>query len=127
MVDPLADRLLVISTLVALMARGFLPLWMGLLIASRDALMLLGAVVAGIKDTGNIKVHWTGKVATGALFISICIFVFLNHEGYVNRVGAAFYAPGILFSYISGFIYMRRGINMVSKQSKDEAVTGGVV
>jgi CDP-diacylglycerol--glycerol-3-phosphate 3-phosphatidyltransferase len=118
-VDPLADRLLVISTLVILMVRGFLPLWMGLLIVGRDGFMLLGATAAGIKDTGNIKVHWTGKVATGLLFEAICWFIYFNTSSHVNWVGLAFFLPGVAFSYLSGYIYMQRGIRLVRQQSKE--------
>ena len=128
-VDPLADRLLVISVLVALMWRHFLPLWMGLLIVSRDALMLIGAPVVGINDKAvreQLAVHWTGKLATALLFTAICAFVLWNlpapagnasffHR--VNPVGFGLFCVGIVFSYISGFIYIRRGIRILGAQS----------
>jgi cardiolipin synthase len=124
LVDPLADRLLVISVLIALMWREFLPLWMGILIVSRDVLMLLGAPIIGINDKEvreKLAVHWTGKAATALLFISICIFTLLNLPdkidagffGRVNPVGFAIFCVGIVFSYVSGFIYVRRGIKLI--------------
>jgi CDP-diacylglycerol--glycerol-3-phosphate 3-phosphatidyltransferase len=125
LVDPLADRLLVISVLVALMWREFLPLWMGLLIVSRDVLMLIGAPIVGINNKEvreKLAVHWTGKAATALLFVSICIFMLLNlpEKGVapaffdrVNPVGFAIFCVGIVFSYLSGFIYIRRGITLI--------------
>ncbi len=115
-VDPLADRLLVISVLVALMWRRFMPLWMGLVIVGRDVLMLVGAPVVGIRDKETrekLAVHWTGKLATALLFVSICIFILWNVEHHVNPVGMVIFCVGILFSYVSGFIYMRRGIKLL--------------
>lgn len=115
-VDPLADRLLVIAVLVALMWRSFMPLWMGILIVSRDALMLLGAPVVGIRDPQvreKLAVHWTGKLATALLFTAICIFIYWNLYRHVNPVGLAIFCAGILFSYLSGFIYLRRGIKLL--------------
>lgn len=115
-VDPLADRLLIISVLAALMVKSFLPLWMGLLIIARDAVMLVGAPLAGIRDRSvreKLAVHWTGKLATALLFIAICIFILRNLQGYVNPVGFAFFCAGLFFSYLSGFIYIRRGIKLM--------------
>ncbi len=130
-VDPLADRLLVISVLVSMMWRHFLPLWMGLLIVSRDAIMLVGAPVVGINDKRvreKLAVHWTGKLATALLFTAICVFVLLNLPypagrtsffERVNPVGFGLFSLGIVFSYISGFIYIRRGIKIIRE---DKAV-----
>ncbi len=117
-VDPLADRLLVISVLVALMWRNFMPLWMGILIVSRDVLMLIGAPVLGIRDQEireRLAVHWTGKVATAILFVSLCVFILFNTEGEFNPFGFVLFCAGIFFSYLSGFIYVRRGIKILTE------------
>lgn len=130
LVDPLADRLLVISVLIALMWRNFLPVWMGVLIVSRDVLMLVGAPVIGINDKEvreKLAVHWTGKAATALLFVSICLFIAWNVPdaagGFfvkVNPVGFFIFCAGIVFSYVSGFIYIRRGITLIGA-AKGEA------
>lgn len=115
-VDPLADRLLVIAVLMALMWRSFMPLWMGVVIVSRDVLMLIGAPVVGIRDPQvreRLAVHWTGKLATALLFVSICIFIYWNLRDRVNPVGLVVFCAGIFFSYLSGFIYIRRGIKLL--------------
>lgn len=120
-VDPLADRLLVICVLAALMWRSFMPLWMGLLIVSRDILMIVGAPLVGIRDPEireKLAVHWTGKLATALLFASICIFILFNLRGRVNPVGLVIFCAGIFFSYLSGFIYMRRGIKLLGERLK---------
>ncbi len=119
-VDPLADRLLVISTLAVLMARNFMPLWMGILIVSRDVVMLVGAPVIGIKEREKIAVHWTGKVATSLLFLSLCFFILWGRKGYLQPVGFGLFLPGILFSYISGLIYVYRGIMTVKHRNQAE-------
>ena len=123
-VDPLADRLLVISVLVALMARSFMPLWMGLIIVSRDVLMLIGAPLVGINRQevrDRLAVHWTGKLATALLFTAICIIIMWNAPSHVigsigvNAVGFAFFAAGTIFSYVSACIYIYRGINIIKQ------------
>jgi CDP-diacylglycerol--glycerol-3-phosphate 3-phosphatidyltransferase len=120
-VDPLADRLLVISVLIALMVREFMPLWMGLLIVGRDLLMLIGAPIVGINDKAvreKLAVHWTGKAATAILFTAICIFILWNTSGHVNIFGFIVFSAGILFSYVSGYIYVSRGIKLLKNREE---------
>lgn len=116
LVDPLADRLLVISVLIALMWRDFMPIWMGVLIVARDVFLLMAAPMVGINDKETrekLAVHWTGKAATALLFTAICIFTLFNLPGQVNLVGFIIFCVGILFSYLSGFIYIGRGIKLI--------------
>lgn len=128
-VDPLADRLLVISVLLALMIRSFMPWWMGLIIVSRDLLMLVGAPLVGINRQevrDRLAVHWTGKLATALLFVAICIFITWNAPEHinpslkVNPVGFAFFAAGVAFSYLSAYIYVSRGIKILRESVRVE-------
>lgn len=122
--DPLADRLLVISVLIALMVGEFMPIWMGVLIIARDVIILLGAPIVGITDKETrekLAVHWTGKAATACLFSAICFFIFFNLPGQVNLAGFIFFCVGIFFSYLSGFIYFVRGIKLM--RGKEEVLT----
>lgn len=121
LVDPLADRLLVISVLIALMVRQFMPLWMGILIVGRDVLMLIGAPVVGINDKvvrEKLAVHWTGKLATALLFTAICVFILWNTATTVNIVGFIIFIGGIIFSYLSGYIYVSRGIKLLKEREE---------
>jgi cardiolipin synthase len=133
MVDPLADRLLVISVLIALMLKEFLPLWMGILVISRDVLMLAGAPIVGINRQevrDRLAVHWTGKLATALIFTSICFFLMLNTPYWINSprgvmgvniYGFILFMVGVVFSYVSGFIYIFRGIDILKNLDKEEA------
>ncbi len=116
-VDPLADRLLVITCLLVMVIREFMPLWMGLLIVGRDVIMLAGSPIVGLREREKIAVHWTGKVATAFLFLAICFFILWGRPGYVQPAGFWIFLPGILFSYVSGFIYLRRGIMTVKHRN----------
>ncbi len=119
-VDPLADRLLVIGCLLTLVIRDFMPLWMGILIVARDVIMLVGSPIVGIKEREKIAVHWTGKVATAFLFLAICFFILWGRPGYIQTAGFWIFLPGIFFSYVSGFIYLRRGIMTVKHRESAE-------
>ena len=46
--DPLADKLLLVSMFVALGVQGLLPVWLAIAVVSRDILIVLGVVLAWV-------------------------------------------------------------------------------
>lgn len=64
LLDPLADRLYILATLLALVARDGLPIWWALGLIGRD-LVLTGALpVLRRHGYGPLPVHFLGKAAT---------------------------------------------------------------
>jgi cardiolipin synthase len=66
--DPFADRLYILATLIGLAIRGIIPWWMVVLLISRDVLM--AAVVLPLLRTRGfvtLPVHFLGKTATFCL------------------------------------------------------------
>lgn len=79
--DPLADKLLVLSLLVALVLKADFPLWFAGLIILRDVLILIASVVL-YKERGIVKPSLPVGKVTFAL-ISLLIFIFivdLHHQ-----------------------------------------------
>ncbi len=67
--DPLADRLMISTAVVMLVALGRLP-WLALVLLLRDALLIVGyrfAVVRGY----DFQVSRLGKIATWGLYVSL--------------------------------------------------------
>ena len=66
--DPLADRLYILATLIGLAIRGIIPWWMVLLLVSRDVLMA-AVVLPLLRRRGfvTLPVHFLGKTATFCL------------------------------------------------------------
>ena len=46
--DPMADKLLLVSMFVALSVQGLLPVWLAIAVVSRDILIVLGVILAWI-------------------------------------------------------------------------------
>jgi cardiolipin synthase len=63
--DPIADKVLLLSTLFALAVTGILPLWLAVIVAIRDLVVLAGAMAYRFL-TGGLEVAPTllGKTAT---------------------------------------------------------------
>lgn len=119
--DPLADRMLAISTLLILLFRSLIPIWMAILVIARDVLIVAAAPLIGLKKENReqLNVHWTGKLATALLFLGLCFFIMYNTKHHVNEAGFAIFTAGIVFSYFSGFIYVHKGITLIRNNKKD--------
>jgi cardiolipin synthase len=107
--DPVADRLAIAAGLIALIVRDAFPLWAGLLILVRDAVVLLVGVVALRRYHARPEVRFIGKVATFCLMISIPAIAWGN-LGYAPTavalaVGWLCYAVGIVEYYLAAAAY----------------------
>jgi cardiolipin synthase len=82
--DPVADKMLVIGTIFVLWANNFIPLYVFIILISRDALILIGAAMhmSFIRDN-TPSPNILGKITTGVqiIYISqILIFQALNSQ-----------------------------------------------
>ena len=86
--DPIADRLLIICSVLALGVAGIIPWWMIIIIAARDAWMMLLVLWLAQYDYGPLPVHFVGKAGTFMLMVSI-VADFLRHLGEPLRRASA--------------------------------------
>ena len=68
--DPLADKVLIVSIYVTLGITGVIPLWIVILVVSRD-FMIVGAIILSwvIDRPVKIRPHVVGKLNTGAQIV----------------------------------------------------------
>lgn len=64
LLDPAADRLYILATLLALVARDGLPLWWALALIGRDVALAFTIPVLRRHGYGPLPVHFLGKAAT---------------------------------------------------------------
>jgi CDP-diacylglycerol--glycerol-3-phosphate 3-phosphatidyltransferase len=64
LLDPAADRLYILATLLALVARDGLPLWWALALIGRDVLLAGTIPLLRRHGYGPLPVHFLGKAAT---------------------------------------------------------------
>lgn len=117
--DPIADKLLIISAFVCLSMIKIvpeslrIPAWAVLTVISRDIMILLGSVVIYfLKGNLKIKPSWLGKATT--LFQMLTIIVFLAAFKY-HRF---FLYPAILFTVLSAIDYIWRGSKQLNETHK---------
>jgi cardiolipin synthase len=64
LLDPAADRLYILATLVALTVRGIVPVWLAAILVGRDLLLAPTIPLLARHGYGPLPVHFLGKAAT---------------------------------------------------------------
>jgi len=74
--DPLADKVLIVSIYVTLGITSVIPLWIVILVVSRDILIVGGVLLAWLVGHPiQIKPHWVSKLNTAAQILFACLIL----------------------------------------------------
>jgi cardiolipin synthase len=74
-IDPVADRILVITGLLCVAGAGGVPWWFASATLTRELIVSLLTVVLAALGAARIDVLWWGKVSTFALMVSFPLFL----------------------------------------------------
>jgi CDP-diacylglycerol--glycerol-3-phosphate 3-phosphatidyltransferase len=125
--DPLADKGLLLSGIITLSISnwsdidpdyGRFPAWFPVLVISRDAVILVGAMILYLLNGRvHVKPNWTGKVATVLQMVAIGWVMlqlqFLPLLSVVIAAGA--------FTFISGIVYVTDGVRQLQAEGHAHA------
>jgi cardiolipin synthase len=105
--DPLADRLAVVSAVVGGWIAGVLPPWFALALLAREVLIGVGALIVGVKVGAKLTVRSLGKLATLLLYAAIAwLFLAEGHElAWLEAVAWVVGIPGLVLYYVVGAQY----------------------
>ncbi len=90
LLDPAADRLYILATLIGLTARDVIPLWLTLALVGRDAFLATLLPVLRRHGYGPLPVSFLGKAATFNLLAGFPLLLLGEGERLVNDVAHAF-------------------------------------
>ncbi|HHU78550.1 MAG: CDP-diacylglycerol--glycerol-3-phosphate 3-phosphatidyltransferase [Caldicoprobacterales bacterium] len=84
LMDPLADKLMLITVLLCLFIDEVIPIWVILIIALKELLMILGAAFLYRNRKMVVQANFYGKLATFLFYIAVTALVFeLNYARYI--------------------------------------------
>jgi cardiolipin synthase len=126
--DPIADKGLLLSGIITLSISnwsevdpdyGRFPAWFPVLVITRDAVILVGAVILHyfIGNKMRIKPSWTGKVATVCQMCAIAWVMLQLH--FLPLIFVVFVAG--IFTLISGVIYVMEGVRQLQAEGHAHA------
>ena len=116
--DPVADRLLILCSILALSIASILPWWLLVLVGARDVLMGLLVLVLAQHDYGPLPVHFAGKTGTAVLMLAIPALIFADvgtsaFFRFFHLVALAAVIWGVGLYWLAGLIYARQGIGLL--------------
>jgi cardiolipin synthase (CMP-forming) len=120
MLDPVADRLYIFATLLALSATGYVPWWLAGLVILRDVLMLISLPVLASVGYRSLPVHYLGKASTFALLYSFPLLlmgkIFTEAAFIITPIAWAFALWGVALYWWSGFVYLWQLVLLIRKE-----------
>ena len=122
LLDPLADRLLIFCTILALGIAGIIPWWMLIVVGLRDVLMSFQILWIAQYGYGPLPVHFVGKTGTALLMIAVVGLTVADLGKGLPLLHLAALAVGIwgiAMYWLAGYIYFRQGISVISQQLRN--------
>lgn len=112
LLDPLADRLYIIATLVGLLLRGIIPWWLVALLLLRDLMLLATVPALRARGLTALPVHFLGKAATFNLLYAFPLLLLGDGDSpaalAAKVVGWAFVIWGTALYWWAGLLYLEQ-------------------
>jgi cardiolipin synthase (CMP-forming) len=107
--DPVADRLYILSTVLGLAARGIIPWWVAVILPARDAFLWCLVPFLRTRGYSSLPVHFLGKAATANLLYAFPLLLLGDAPGTLPTLakvfGWAFAVWGIGLYWWAGLLY----------------------
>jgi cardiolipin synthase (CMP-forming) len=111
MLDPAADRLYILATLIGLTVRDIVPLWLTLALVARDVMLV--ACVPTLRRLGYgpaLPVHYLGKAATFNLLYAFPFLLLGDGSGEMTTVQTLANVFGWAFAIWGSGLYWWAGV-----------------
>jgi cardiolipin synthase len=125
--DPVADRLYILSVVVGLAIRGIIPVWLAVILPLRDVLLFSLLPLLRTRGYSALPVHFLGKAATANLLYAFPLLLLGDGTGTVARLadvfGWAFAIWGTGLYWWAGFLYVYQLSQILREPRVPEAPT----
>lgn len=108
--DPAADRLYILSTLVGLTWREILPVWLTAALLAREVMLLIAVGFLGRHGYGPPQVNFLGKAATFNLMYAFPLLLLSSGSSWLHTLAAVF---GWAFAGWGTALYWWAGVTYV--------------
>ncbi len=109
LMDPLADKLTQIATLTSLVVSGIIPLWILIVVLSKEFIMICGASFLYGKDV-VVYSKWYGKLSTVLLYVAI-VFSLLTKQfeltGIWSNIDISLFCLAVIATIFSLIMYIK--------------------
>jgi cardiolipin synthase len=125
--DPMADKLLLVTTFVVLSIPTIgmtnpIPLWLTVLVISRDVVIVLTVAIVNLavgRRTFRPSVY--GKIATATYILTVTVVMFFNYLGRTSFVVSACIYLSLAITLLSGFHYIAHAARIINEPHAADA------
>ncbi|HUR32200.1 MAG TPA: CDP-alcohol phosphatidyltransferase family protein [Vicinamibacterales bacterium] len=117
--DPMADKLLAVSTFVVLTVPGLglanpLPIWLTVTIITRDIVIVATVAIVNLAVGRRIfRPSVYGKIATATYMTTVVVAMFFNFLGYHSVLVDLFIWASLAITIISSLHYIRHAARII--------------
>lgn len=108
--DPTADRIMLIAGVGGILVDGSAPLWVGIAVLTREALVSAAVLVLAAMGARRIDVQWAGKAGTFACMVAFPLFLTSHSSaGWADLAGTLAWLwviPGLALGWYAAFTYV---------------------
>jgi cardiolipin synthase len=115
LLDPIADKLLILSAFLTLALLKMLPIWLVIIVVSRDAILVLGSlVIYFFGHDVKARPSFIGKATTVLQLLVVTLSLALKAFGKEISGTQVLQWTTAVFTLVSGIQYVVRGTRIVS-------------
>jgi cardiolipin synthase len=121
--DPMADKLLALSTFIVLTAPGLgltnrLPIWLTVLIITRDVVIVVTVAIVNLAiGRRTFRPSVFGKIATAIYMMTAVVAMFFNYRGYHSAIVDLFVYASLAITLISSLHYIRHAARIIESHA----------
>jgi cardiolipin synthase (CMP-forming) len=119
--DPMADKLLLVTTFVVLTLPGLklanrLPIWLTVLIISRDVVIVLTVAIVNLAiGRRTFRPSIFGKMATAIYIVTAVTAMLFNYRGYHSMVVDVCVYASLVITLVSGLHYILHAARIIDE------------
>jgi cardiolipin synthase len=118
LLDPAADRLYILATLIAFVVRDIIPWWLLLLLVGRDVVLGVCVLVLRRHRYAPLPVHYLGKAATANLLYAFPLLLIAEQGWGISDVARplawAFTIWGTAMYTSAGVLYVLQAVRLIA-------------
>ena len=116
--DPFADKLMHVSTLISLAIIGYVHYAFPIIFAVKELSMVIcGLFLAGAKNA-TIMANWKGKVASAVITVGLFVAFFVGAYAPLYWVSTAILALGVIIALIALADYFTQFLTIIKKRKE---------
>jgi cardiolipin synthase len=119
--DPMADKLLLVTTFIVLTIPGIglvnrLPLWLTILVISRDVVIVLTVAIVTIAvGRRQFRPSIYGKIATATYIVTCVVVMFFNFLGRRSALVTVGIYVSLVVTLVSGIHYVAHAARIINQ------------